>query len=474
MKKFLLSLAVLSGAAFTASADEATITIKGADSKFADKTVADLDKDADFEFTNQGFTFVTSKGGTTTAYNKAGDLRIYAGGTITITGAGNMNIQKVVFNLSKQGLTRLAPITASVGTIATQAAGDKTVTWTGDANSIKYTVGAKADFGSDGPTKSGQFDFTSIVITYTQTGVAKKNADMAFDPKSVTLALGEGFTQPTLTKATTAAVAYTSSDEAVATVDAATGAVTILAVGETVIEAKADENDEYYAGSASYTITVKEPVPAGTIVLLDPSLENGIEGWTLSADNLPEGLTYVWNWKSYDNEYYLNGSAFANNTAYPVSDCYAISPVVDLTDYNDASMKFEHTAKFQTTLKTLCGVSVREEGAAGWTPLEITEWPVAGSWTWSWSNVIDLKAYAGKKIQIGFKYGSTAEGADTWEIRNLYVSGQKSGGLGIVDSMVEENAPEVYYNLQGIRLANPEKGQLVIVRKGNKTFKAIL
>lgn len=63
MKKFLLSLAVLSGAAFTASADEATITIKGADSKFADKTVADLDKDADFEFTNQGFTFVTSKGG---------------------------------------------------------------------------------------------------------------------------------------------------------------------------------------------------------------------------------------------------------------------------------------------------------------------------------------------------------------------------------------------------------------------------
>lgn len=99
---------------------------------------------------------------------------------------------------------------------------------------------------------------------------------------------------------------------------------------------------------------------------------------------------------------------------------------------------------------------------------------MAGSWTWSWSNVIDLKAYAGKKIQIGFKYGSTAEGADTWEIRNLYVSGQKSGGVGIVDSMAEENAPEVYYNLQGIRLANPEKGQLVIVRKGNKTFKAIL
>ncbi len=463
MKKFLLSLAVLAGAAFTASADEVTITMAAQDD-YA-------------EFIIDGYTFKALKnaGGTAPTFNTSkGDMRLYAKNTLEIVSPGNVQMQKVVFNISAQGKQQQSTITCTPGTIDAQTTGGGTVTWNGDAQDIIFTVGEKNDFGTSTSRNAGQFDFTSIVITYTQTGVAKKNADMAFDPKSVTLALGEGFTQPTLTKATTAAVAYTSSDEAVATVDAATGAVTILAVGETVIEAKADENDEYYAGSASYTITVKEPVPAGTIVLLDPSLENGIEGWTLSADNLPEGLTYVWNWKSYDNEYYLNGSAFANKTAYPVSDCYAISPVVDLTDYNDASMKFEQAAKFQTTLKTLCGVSVREEGAAGWTPLEITEWPVADSWTWSWSNVIDLKAYAGKKIQIGFKYGSTAEGADTWEIRNLYVSGQKSGGVGIVDSMAEENAPEVYYNLQGIRLANPEKGQLVIVRKGNKTFKAIL
>ncbi len=463
MKKFLLSLAVLAGAAFTASADEVTITMAAQDD-YA-------------EFIIDGYTFKALKnaGGTAPTFNTSkGDMRLYAKNTLEIVSPGNVQMQKVVFNISAQGKQQQSTITCTPGTIDAQTTGGETVTWNGDAQDIIFTVGEKNDFGTNKLKNAGQFDFTSIVITYTQTGVAKKNADMAFDPKSVTLALGEGFTQPTLTKATTAAVAYTSSDEAVATVDAATGAVTILAVGETVIEAKADENDEYYAGSASYTITVKEPVPAGTIVLLDPSLENGIEGWTLSADNLPEGLTYVWNWKSYDNEYYLNGSAFANKTAYPVSDCYAISPVVDLTDYNDASMKFEQAAKFQATLKTLCGVSVREEGAAGWTPLEITEWPVADSWTWSWSNVIDLKAYAGKKIQIGFKYGSTAEGADTWEIRNLYVSGQKSGGVGIVDSMAEENAPEVYYNLQGIRLANPEKGQLVIVRKGNKTFKAIL
>lgn len=44
-------------------------------------------------------------------------------------------------------------------------------------------------------------------------------------------------------------------------------------------------------------------------------------------------------------------------------------------------------------------------------------------------------------------------------------------GIEAID--VDENAPVVYYNLQGIRVDNPTKGQLVIVRKGNKSYKMI-
>lgn len=36
------------------------------------------------------------------------------------------------------------------------------------------------------------------------------------------------------------------------------------------------------------------------------------------------------------------------------------------------------------------------------------------------------------------------------------------------------NTPEVYYNLQGVKLQAPEKGQVVIVRKGNKASKMIV
>lgn len=45
-----------------------------------------------------------------------------------------------------------------------------------------------------------------------------------------------------------------------------------------------------------------------------------------------------------------------------------------------------------------------------------------------------------------------------------------------VETIGEEdvNAPTTYYNLQGVQLQKPEKGQLVIVRKGNKSSKVIV
>ena len=73
-------------------------------------------------------------------------------------------LQSIVFNISSQGLKRLTTITANTGTIATQSKGDKTVTWTGSAKSVTFTVGDKAIYGSDGESSAGQFDFSSVVI----------------------------------------------------------------------------------------------------------------------------------------------------------------------------------------------------------------------------------------------------------------------------------------------------------------------
>ena len=145
-------------------------------------------------------------------------------------------------------------------------------------------------------------------------------------------------------------------------------------------------------------------------------------GWTIDNVNIGD-LEKVWEWREYSGAHYLNGSAYVNNVAY-ASEAYAVSPLIDLTAVTAASVTFDHAAKFQTTLRSLCGICVREEGASAWTSLNIPTWPAAGAWTFVNAGEIDLSAYCGKKIQIAFKYGSSSAGADTWEVKNLVVSGK--------------------------------------------------
>lgn len=124
-------------------------------------------KEVGYMATSGTFTFIAVKndGGTAPAFNANGkDLRMYAKNSFTVANsAGNMT--KIVFIISSQGKKRLTEITASTGTIAAQALGDETVTWTGNAAEVTFTVGEKAVYGSDGESKAGQFDFTSLVIT---------------------------------------------------------------------------------------------------------------------------------------------------------------------------------------------------------------------------------------------------------------------------------------------------------------------
>lgn len=186
--------------------------------------------------------------------------------------------------------------------------------------------------------------------------------------------------------------------------------------------------------------------------------------WTYNDVTLPEGLNYVWTW---DGSYNcLKASAFLNNTAY-AAEAWAVSPVVELPA-EASTVNFDHAAKFQTTLRTLCGLYIREEGGE-WTALTIPTWPEAGAWTWANSGKIDLAAYAGKKVEFGFKYGSSADGADTWEIKNFRVESTFTGVAVVAD----ENAPVVYYDLNGRCVTEPANGLFIKVQ-GSKASKVIV
>lgn len=150
MKKFF---SILAAVLFAGSMMAETVTLK-------------MEDYAATSFTGNGITVSTAKntGGTEPAYNATGkDLRIYAKGSITIS--AEANITAISFTISTQGKKRLAPLTVNVGTVTVKGTPDFTATWIGSAKEVIFTVGDKADYGTDGNSKAGQLDFTEIEVT---------------------------------------------------------------------------------------------------------------------------------------------------------------------------------------------------------------------------------------------------------------------------------------------------------------------
>lgn len=158
MKKTLLFLfAFVLAAVNMVAQNEVVIKWAGADAWTAgDGTLA---------LTQAPFTVTLAKAEATNApiiNGKLNDARVYAKGTVNVVTKGE-NMTQIVFGLSAQGVKRLTKITASVGEVV-ESADSKTVTWTGAAKDVTFTVGEKADLGSDGAAKAGQLCFDNITV----------------------------------------------------------------------------------------------------------------------------------------------------------------------------------------------------------------------------------------------------------------------------------------------------------------------
>ena len=105
-------------------------------------------------------------------------------------------------------------------------------------------------------TTLGDESHNSGSATYT-INVAKANTTMSFAEQGIEATYGdENVDEPTLTNEAGLTVTYSSSDENVATVDPATGEVTIKGAGNATITATGAEDDNYNGTTATYTINV--------------------------------------------------------------------------------------------------------------------------------------------------------------------------------------------------------------------------
>ena len=169
--------------------------------------------------------------------------------------------------------------------------------------------------------------------------------------------------------------------------------------------------------------------PGEEKVLLDESFATNQGAFTIDNKVMPSELTYVWNHDD-RNGGYMKASAHINKPTEVdyATESWLISPELDLTTATTATLTFDHAVNFAKDMQTQQTLWVKEVGTENWQQVTIATYPAGNSWDFISSGNIDLSAQKGKKVQLGFKYVSTDQGAATWEIKNVKVVADGKGG----------------------------------------------
>ena len=489
-------------------------------------------------------------------YTTGNAVRCYGGNTITVSvPEESYTITSITFTFGSGEGTNA--ITANVGSFTSP-------TWTGAAQSVEFSIAGT----------SGHRRIQTITVTYKEEDGALKPAGLAYPQTAYTATMEEGFTAPELTNPNNLTVTYASSAVEVATVDATTGAVTLLAPGTTIITATSEATETFLAGSASYTLTVK----SGEIWTVAQALEEmnagfegeaTVKGIVSKIDEIDTGnygnATYYIKDDLNDADaleiyrgYWLDGQKFTDVNAIAVGGTITVEG--KLVNYNGTfefttgSKVIEYTApeggdqpdpdqpevpggekkgvtqEFTTGLGFPEGSNnvVKEATEFTATDTEIT-YEIYGCYVNSGYLMVNSKTY--KEAYISWKLDqpmlelviTTTSGCseNVNNFANVYADGnlvekvfvgvhdavitvkipteyQGAGTVYKVEADVEAGANEqfasftyvtdieegvegiqaedgeaVYFNLQGVKVANPEKG-LYIKVVGNKASKVIL
>lgn len=237
-----------------------------------------------------------------------------------------------------------------------------------------------------------------------------------------------------------------------------------LTIYDSNAEVTAAKMIEYTAPEGGSTETPETPGGVETVIYSETFADSLGEFTTVGE--LPEGLNYVW---AYAAGYGAKASAYVNGTRYDVAS-WLVSPEIDLAGYTDIYITFDNALNYLSGNPAVDFVGVYV-GAAGSTPSEsgwtnISDEVVFGSgsdWTFVNSGEVPLAGFDGQKVQIAFLYSSNTEVAPTWEIKNFTVNGTTVGaGVKTVGSELD-NTPVEIYNLQGVKVQNPVKGQIYII-----------
>lgn len=252
---------------------------------------------------------------------------------------------------------------------------------------------------------------------------------------------------------------FTSSDEAVARIDMDTMSVEVVGAGETVITISLAETATTQASSASYTLKVVDPATLPLEATFDFTNFDSL----VFTENAPE-------------------EAPTSGKGIQIEECKLVAT-------NDVTLSFVKTSGTGVRIWNSSGdlqfriyknSSMTFTAPTGYQLSEIVLTPTSSTENWGLNLSANEKGSFTNKVWTA---GEAKEiGSVTFEVpsngTNTYINSIAVKITKIetaIDSVVaeDEDAPVEYYNLQGVRVANPENG-LYIRRQGSKATKVVI
>lgn len=338
-----------------------------------------------------------------------------------LTNTGSLTVSYTSSN------TDVATVNASTGVVTIKAVGETDITAT-----YAETASYKANTATYKLVVTSK---TAPAIEYAESAVSEKITN-------------DTYTQ-TLTNPNGLTVEYSSSDETVATINASTGEVTMLKVGETTITATFTEDEDYEGGTASYTLTVIKDNP--TLSFAESSVNVGLaEGtYTQAVSTTPADLpvTYSSSDETVATVDPSTGEAtllkagsttitatFAGNDSYnSVNTTYTLNVVVDY-----ATLPFSWAGGSSSDFNALTGVTTDGLGsdyAAGNAPhlikLDTTDDYIQIKTDGQPGVVfVDVKMIGGGSTS-SFTVKESADGTSFTDVETLSISGKQNAVLNL-------------------------------------------
>ena len=214
------------------------------------------------------------------AYTDAGTYTVYyqvtKENTETVTGSAKVTITKgsATLKFSAETATATMGTTFVAPTLTVTPEGLQDVKYSSsntNVATVNETTGVVTLVGAGEAVIKASFAGTTVYeaaeASYVLT-VSKAKTELKFSSATATATMNAEFEAPILTKSpeNLEGVEFTSSNEAAATVDKTTGAVTLVGAGETTIKAAFTGSTVYEASEASYTLTVNRAAGEGYLL----------------------------------------------------------------------------------------------------------------------------------------------------------------------------------------------------------------